>query len=68
VFLGGVLSQGPGWRWVLFVNLPVCALILAGAARLLPGERHRARQATSAPAIRLVSQAVRDALRARPAS
>ena len=27
VFLGGVLSQGPGWRWVLFVNLPVCALI-----------------------------------------
>jgi EmrB/QacA subfamily drug resistance transporter len=45
VFLGGVLSQGPGWRWVLFVNLPVCALILAGAARLLPGERHRARLA-----------------------
>ena len=45
VFLGGVLSQGPGWRWVLFVNLPVCALILAGAARLLPAERHRARPA-----------------------
>jgi EmrB/QacA subfamily drug resistance transporter len=43
VFLGGVLSQGPGWRWVLFVNLPVCAVILAGAARLLPVERHRAR-------------------------
>jgi MFS family permease len=45
VFLGGVLSQGPGWRWVLFVNLPVCALILAGAYRLLPGERNRARPA-----------------------
>jgi MFS family permease len=45
VFLGGVLSQGPGWRWVLFVNLPVCALILAGAAHLLPAERHRARSA-----------------------
>ena len=26
VFLGGVLSEGPGWRWVFFVNLPVCAL------------------------------------------
>ena len=39
VFLGGVLSQGPGWRWVLFVNLPVCALILVGAFRLLPGGR-----------------------------
>ena len=46
VFLGGVLSQGPGWRWVLFVNLPVCALILAGAVRLLPGERRRARLAS----------------------
>jgi EmrB/QacA subfamily drug resistance transporter len=46
VFLGGVLSQGPGWRWVLFVNLPVCALILAGAGRLLPGERQRARPAS----------------------
>ena len=46
VFLGGVLSQGPGWRWVLFVNLPVCALILAGAARLLPAERHRDRPAS----------------------
>ncbi len=39
VFLGGVLSQGPGWRWVLFVNLPVCALILLGAFRLVPGGR-----------------------------
>jgi len=31
---------------VLFVNLPVCAVILAGAARLLPAERHRARPAS----------------------
>ena len=45
VFLGGVLSQGPGWRWVLFVNLPVCALILVGAFRILPGEQRRARLA-----------------------
>jgi EmrB/QacA subfamily drug resistance transporter len=45
VFLGGVLSQGPGWRWVLFVNLPVCALILVGAYRLVPGGRPAARPA-----------------------
>jgi EmrB/QacA subfamily drug resistance transporter len=40
VFLGGVLSAGPGWRWVLFVNLPVCALVLVAAFRLLepPGQ------------------------------
>jgi EmrB/QacA subfamily drug resistance transporter len=43
VFLGGVLSQGPGWRWVLFVNLPVCVLILFGAYRLVPGGRPAAR-------------------------
>jgi EmrB/QacA subfamily drug resistance transporter len=45
VFLGGVLSQGPGWRWVLFVNLPVCALILVGAYRLVPAGRPAARPA-----------------------
>ncbi len=45
VFLGGVLSQGPGWRWVLFVNLPVCALILFGAFRLVPGGRPAKRAA-----------------------
>jgi EmrB/QacA subfamily drug resistance transporter len=41
VFLGGVLAAGPGWRWVLFVNLPVCALVLAAAFRLVepPGRR-----------------------------
>ena len=38
VFLGGVLSAGPGWRWVLFVNLPVCAVVLAAAFRLLDGD------------------------------
>lgn len=45
VFLGGVLSEGPGWRWVLFVNLPVCALILAGTFRLVPGGRPAMRSA-----------------------
>jgi EmrB/QacA subfamily drug resistance transporter len=46
VFLGGVLSEGPGWRWVLFVNVPVCALIVAAAFRLVPGEHRRARLST----------------------
>jgi EmrB/QacA subfamily drug resistance transporter len=45
VFLGGVLSEGPGWRWVFFVNLPVCAIDLVAAFRLVPGEKHRARLA-----------------------
>ena len=35
VFLGGLLAQGPGWRWVFFINPPICALVLAGALLLL---------------------------------
>ncbi len=42
VFLGGVLSEGPGWRWVFYVNIPVCLLALGAAFRLLSGERKRA--------------------------
>jgi EmrB/QacA subfamily drug resistance transporter len=41
VFLGGVLSEGPGWRWVMFVNLPVCVIVLVSTFRLIPGERRR---------------------------
>jgi EmrB/QacA subfamily drug resistance transporter len=42
VFLGGLLTDGPGWRWVLFVNPPIAALLLVAVFRLIPGERHRA--------------------------
>ena len=34
VALGGVITASLSWRWVLFVNLPVCVAVLAGAARL----------------------------------
>jgi EmrB/QacA subfamily drug resistance transporter len=40
--LGGALVQGPGWRWVFFVNLPVGAVALAGLhLRLLAAPAHR---------------------------
>jgi EmrB/QacA subfamily drug resistance transporter len=42
VLAGGLLTQGPGWRWVFFVNLPVCGLVLAGAFTLLPDDRRHA--------------------------
>src|SRR5215469_15642421 len=39
VFLGGVISQGPGWRWVFFVNPPICVAVTAGALVLLARDR-----------------------------
>jgi EmrB/QacA subfamily drug resistance transporter len=42
VSLGGFLAEGPGWRWVLFVNLPIVALSLLATFRVLPGDRKRA--------------------------
>jgi EmrB/QacA subfamily drug resistance transporter len=43
VFLGGVLSEGPGWRWVLLINVPVCAIVLVAAFRLVTPERPEGR-------------------------
>jgi EmrB/QacA subfamily drug resistance transporter len=39
VLAGGVLSQGPGWRWVFFVNLPVCGVVIIGARKVLAPDR-----------------------------
>lgn len=36
VFLGGILTDGPGWRWVLFVNPVAVALVLPAVYRLIP--------------------------------
>jgi EmrB/QacA subfamily drug resistance transporter len=45
VLFGGLLTEGPGWRWVLFINVPFSAIGLAGAFVLLKGDRIRARLA-----------------------
>src|SRR4029434_7479887 len=42
---GGLLTEGPGWRWVLFVNVPLGAIAFVGAFALLKPERIRARLA-----------------------
>src|SRR6185437_14439069 len=42
VLFGGLLTEGPGWRWVLFVNVPFSAVALVGAFALLRRERIRA--------------------------
>src|SRR5258705_5805101 len=42
VLLGGLLTEGPGWRWVMFVNPVAAVLVLVGVFRLISGERRRA--------------------------
>ena len=47
VFFGGLLSQGPGWRWVFFVNPPISLLVIAGALALLRSDRLARKQAST---------------------
>ncbi|MFG2088835.1 MULTISPECIES: MFS transporter [unclassified Spirillospora] len=36
VLLGGLLTAGPGWPWVFYVNVPLGLVIVAALARMLP--------------------------------
>ncbi len=38
-FLGGWLVDGPGWRWVFLINLPVAVVAVGIAARYVPESR-----------------------------
>lgn len=39
VIASGLLTDGPGWRWIFFINLPIGLLLIALAARFLPADR-----------------------------
>ncbi len=41
LLFGGLLTQDFGWRWVFFVNLPMGALVLFGAFRILQADHGR---------------------------
>src|SRR5215218_6170783 len=36
VLIGGLLTSGPGWRWVFFINVPVGIVLLAAIRALVP--------------------------------
>ena len=36
VLLGGLITAGPGWPWVFFINIPIGLIVLAGLLWVLP--------------------------------
>lgn len=38
-FVGGVLVDGPGWRWAFLINLPIAAICVASAYAAIPETR-----------------------------
>ena len=44
VVLSGVLTEGPGWRWIFYLNVPVAILAGLGALALLDREPREGRQ------------------------
>jgi EmrB/QacA subfamily drug resistance transporter len=36
VLIGGILTAGPGWRWVFFINVPVGLVLLATIPAVVP--------------------------------
>lgn len=41
LLLGGALTGYLGWRWIMFVNIPIALVVLAGTVVLVPGNRER---------------------------
>ena len=39
ILAGGALVEGPGWRWVMFVNPIACVLIVPAVLMVLPADR-----------------------------
>jgi EmrB/QacA subfamily drug resistance transporter len=46
VIASGLLTDGPGWRWVFLINVPVGVLLIAAAAIFLPVDVRDPRRST----------------------
>lgn len=49
LILGGVLTQYLGWRWCLYVNVPIAVVVAAGVFVVLPARAHRAKARLDLP-------------------
>lgn len=58
VLLGGALTEGPGWPWIFYVNVPVGLALLATLPKVLPDNRPgRTNARLDAPGALLVTTA-----------
>ncbi len=56
VLVGGVLTAGPGWQWVFYVNVPIGVVVLVALSRTLPRDLpHPARARLDVPGAVLVT-------------
>jgi EmrB/QacA subfamily drug resistance transporter len=39
VLAGGALTEGPGWRWVMFINPLICLLLVPAISRLIENDK-----------------------------
>ncbi|WP_409474540.1 MFS transporter [Streptomyces sp. HC307] len=57
VLLGGIITAGPGWAWVFFVNVPVGLVVLVALVRILPDLPRAASGSLDVPGAALVAAA-----------
>jgi len=51
VVVGGLLTQGPGWRWIFLINVPIAVAAVALAPAVLPESRGERRRFDTAGAV-----------------
>jgi EmrB/QacA subfamily drug resistance transporter len=44
VLASGLLTSGPGWRWIFFINVPIGVVLIALAAVFLPADARDSRR------------------------
>jgi EmrB/QacA subfamily drug resistance transporter len=49
VVLSGVLTSGPGWEWIFFINVPIGVAMVALVVRYIPGDAGRERGRADLP-------------------
>lgn len=58
VLLGGVLTQGPGWQWIFWINIPVAVVVAAGALALVPRDTTSSSGGLDVPGAMLITGSI----------